>query len=65
MRLKADLILLFVAVLMGTAFVAMREAAGHGTIFFLNGARFLLGALLLLPFTKLKGSFNRINLPYV
>jgi drug/metabolite transporter (DMT)-like permease len=65
MRLKADLTLLFVAVLMGTAFVAMRLAAGHGTIFFLNGARFLLGALLLLPFTKLKGSFNRTNLPFI
>jgi drug/metabolite transporter (DMT)-like permease len=65
MRLKADLILLFVAVLMGTAFVAMRVAAGHGTIFFLNGARFLLGAMMLLPFSKLKGSFNRTNLPYI
>jgi drug/metabolite transporter (DMT)-like permease len=65
MRLKADLTLLFVTVLWGSAFVAMRVAAGHGTIFFLNGFRFLLGALLLLPFAKLRGAFNRSNLGYV
>jgi drug/metabolite transporter (DMT)-like permease len=65
MRLKADLTLLFVTVLWGSAFVAMRVAAGHGTIFFLNGFRFLLGALLLLPFAKLRRSFNRTNLGFV
>ena len=65
MRLKADLTLLFVTVLWGSAFVAMRVAAGHGTVFFLNGLRFLLGAVLLLPFTKLRGAFNRTNLGYV
>jgi drug/metabolite transporter (DMT)-like permease len=43
----------------------MRVAAGHGTIFYLNGLRFLLGALLLLPFAKLKNAFNRGNLAYV
>jgi drug/metabolite transporter (DMT)-like permease len=56
---------LFVTVLWGSAFVAMRVAAGHGTIFFLNGLRFLLGALLLLPFARLKKAFNRSNLAYV
>jgi len=65
MRLKADLLLLIVTLIWGTAFVAMRIAAGHGTIFFLNGSRFLLGGLLLLPFTKLKGVYNRKNLPMV
>jgi drug/metabolite transporter (DMT)-like permease len=65
MRLKADLTLLFVTVLWGSAFVAMRVAAGHGTIFFLNGLRFLLGALLLLPFAKLNGAFNRANLGFI
>jgi len=65
MRLKADLTLLFVTVLWGSAFVAMRVAAGHGTIFFLNGLRFLLGAVLLLPFSKLNGAFNRTNLGFV
>ena len=65
MRVKADLTLLFVTVLWGSAFVIMRVAAGHGTVFFLNGLRFLLGALLLLPFAKLKGAFKRTNLGFV
>jgi len=43
----------------------MRVAAGHGTVFYLNGLRFLLGALLLLPFARLKNAFNRANLAYV
>ena len=65
MRLRADLTLLFVTVLWGSAFVVMRVAAGHGTIFFLNGLRFLLGALLLQPFAKLRGAFNRTKLGFV
>ncbi len=65
MRLKADLTLLFVTVLWGSAFAVMRLAAGHGTIFFLNGFRFLLGALLLLPFAKLRKAFSPANLVYV
>ena len=65
MRIKADLTLVLVALLWGSAFVAMRIAAGHNTIFFLNGWRFLLGGLLLLPFSKLKGAFNQRNILYV
>jgi drug/metabolite transporter (DMT)-like permease len=65
MRLKADLTLLGVTVIWGSAFAVMRMAAGHGTVFILNGLRFLLGALLLLPFVKLRGAFNRGNLVYV
>lgn len=52
-------------VLWGSAFAVMRYAAGHHTIFLLNGARFLLGGLLLLPFARLKGAFNRSNMVYV
>lgn len=65
MRLKADLLLVLTTLLWGTAFVVLRVAAGHGTVFFLNGTRFLLGGLLLLPLTKLKGVFNPKNIPYV
>jgi drug/metabolite transporter (DMT)-like permease len=57
MRLKADLTLLFVTVLWGSAFVVMRLAAAYGSVFFLNGLRFLLGAVLLLPFAKVRGTF--------
>jgi drug/metabolite transporter (DMT)-like permease len=65
MRIKADLILLFVTVIWGSAFAVMRFAAGHGTIFYLNGSRFLLGALVLIPFTRLAGAYNRKNIVYV
>lgn len=65
MRLKADLLLLLVALLWGSAFAVMRVAAGHNTIFLLNGSRFLLGGLLLLPFAKARGAFSRRNLIYV
>lgn len=65
MRLKADLQLLLVTVIWGSAFAVMRLVAGHHTIFLLNGSRFLLGGLLLLPLAKLKGAFNRSNLVLV
>jgi drug/metabolite transporter (DMT)-like permease len=65
MRIKADLILLFVTIIWGSAFAVMRYAAGHGTIFYLNGSRFLLGALVLLPFSKLADAYTRKNLIYV
>ena len=65
MRLKADFTLLFVTILWGSAFAVLRLAAGHGSVFFLNGLRFLLGAVLLLPFAKLRGAFHRNNLVYV
>lgn len=50
MRLKADFTLLVVAVLWGSAFAAQRVAAQLHSVYFFNGARFLLAALLLLPF---------------
>jgi len=65
MRLKADLLLMLVAILWGSAFAVMRLAAGHGVIFLFNGSRFLIGGLLLLPLTKLKGAFNRSNIVYI
>jgi len=65
MRLKADLQLFLVAVIWGSGFAVMRRAAGYHTVFLLNGSRFLLGGLLLLPLTKLRGAFNRSNLLFV
>ncbi len=50
-RLKADLLLLLTAVVWGSAFVAQRVAAENTSVFLFNGLRFLLGALVLLPFT--------------
>jgi len=64
MRLKADLTLLFVTILWGSAFAVMRVATEHGSIFYLNGLRFLLAALVLLPFVKIRRSFQRSHLVY-
>ncbi len=48
-RLRADLALLVVAVIWGSAFVAQRVSGQVGVVYLFNGARFLLAALLLLP----------------
>ena len=58
-RLRADLTLLLVAVIWGTAFAVQRVAAQVGSIFIFNGLRFLVGALVLLPFTGLRWNFSR------
>ena len=48
-RLQADLALLSVAVIWGSAFVVQRLAAPQVGVFIFNGLRFLLAALALLP----------------
>ena len=50
MRIKADLTLFLVAILWGSAFAAQRIAGQLGSVYLFNGARFLLAALLLVPF---------------
>lgn len=50
MRLKADLVLLLVAALWGSAFVAQRAAGLLGSVYVFNAMRFLLAGALLLPF---------------
>lgn len=57
-RLEADLILLVVAALWGSAFAAQRAAAAQGEVLFFNGVRYLLGASLILPFLLMR----RLNL---
>jgi drug/metabolite transporter (DMT)-like permease len=52
MRLKADLVLLLVAILWGSAFVAQRVAGLQGSVYFFNAARFFLAGLFLLPFAS-------------
>jgi len=49
MRLKADLTLLIVSVIWGSAFVAQRVAGQMGSVYLFNGARYLLAALVVLP----------------
>lgn len=49
MRLKADLTLFLVAIIWGSAFVAQRVAGQMGSVYYFNGARYLLAALVVLP----------------
>jgi drug/metabolite transporter (DMT)-like permease len=66
MRLKADLTLLVVSVIWGSAFVAQRVAGQLGSVYFFNGARYLLAALVVLPLAIRAGqtatSYSQSNL---
>src|SRR5688500_9848720 len=55
MRLKADLTLLFVSIIWGSAFVAQRVAGQMGSVYLFNGARYLLAAIVVLPFAVRTG----------
>jgi drug/metabolite transporter (DMT)-like permease len=59
-RIRADLILLLVALIWGSAFAVQRVAAQYFDVFTFNGLRFLLGGLVLFPFSKLN-PFNKTN----
>lgn len=52
MRWKADLILLFVAALWGSGFIAQRYAAEQMNTFYFNGGRFLAAGLILWLLTR-------------
>ena len=49
MRLKADMTLLIVAIIWGSAFVAQRVAGQLGSVYQFNGARYVLAAFVVLP----------------
>lgn len=59
MRLKADLALLFVSILWGSAFVFQRIVGEQGGVYYFNGMRFLLGALILSPFIRKRETISR------
>lgn len=50
MRLKADITLFLISIIWGSAFVAQRVAGQVGSVYIFNGARYLLAALVVLPF---------------
>jgi drug/metabolite transporter (DMT)-like permease len=52
-RFRADLVLLLVALIWGSAFAVQRVAAQYFDVFTFNGLRFLLGGLVLVPFSGL------------
>ena len=49
MRLKADLTLLLISIIWGSAFVAQRIAGQMGSVYLFNGARYLAAGLVVLP----------------
>lgn len=65
MRIKADLTLLFVSFIWGSAFVAQRVAGEMGSVYLFNGARYLLAALVVLLFALRARSMSRtpVSLP--
>jgi drug/metabolite transporter (DMT)-like permease len=64
MRLKADITLLIVSVIWGSAFVAQRVAGQLGSVYFFNGARYLLAALVVLPLAIRAGRASNSTLTY-
>ncbi len=64
-RIQADFILLFTALVWGSGFIAQRVAAPFTSIFFYNGGRFLIGALLILPLIRFRLKIPRQELPGV
>ena len=52
---RADLIMLFIALIWGTTFIAQRMSIGVVGPFFYSACRFLLGALVLLPLMFWRG----------
>jgi drug/metabolite transporter (DMT)-like permease len=58
-RIQADLLLLLTSFVWGSGFVVQRVAAPHMSIYFYNGGRFLLGALLILPLIKFKLTIHK------
>ncbi len=63
-RFRADLVLLLVALIWGSAFAVQRIAAQYFDAFTFNGLRFLLGGLVLLPFSKMN-PLNKANQPQI
>lgn len=64
-RLKSDLILLLVAMVWGSAFVAQRVAANGLGVFLYNGFRYLLAALVVLPWVHFRPVIARKMWPWV
>jgi drug/metabolite transporter (DMT)-like permease len=58
-RLQADLLLLLVAIIWGSAFVVQRVIAENSSVFLFNGLRFLLAGIILLPFAYQRAKYGQ------
>src|SRR5690606_26318615 len=59
MRLKADITLFIISIIWGSAFVAQRVAGQLGSVYWFNGARYILAGLVVIPFMRLKEPIPR------
>jgi drug/metabolite transporter (DMT)-like permease len=59
-RLRSDALLFLTAIIWGSSFAVQRIAAQYLGVFLFNGLRFILAALILLPFTR---STKRLERP--
>jgi drug/metabolite transporter (DMT)-like permease len=59
-RYRADFVLLLVALIWGSAFAVQRVATRYFDVYTFNGLRFLLGGLILFPFSRLN-PWNKRN----
>ncbi len=64
-RLRSDALLFLVAVIWGSGFAVQRVAAQHLGAFLFNGLRFLLAALILLPFSRPQKRLERYDFAWI
>jgi len=64
-RLKADLALLLAAIVWGGGFVAQRSASAYLGAFAVNGLRFTLGTIVLLPLIRFHLKITREQFPWM
>lgn len=63
MRIKADITLLLVSIIWGSAFVAQRVAGQMGSVYLFNGARYLLAAVVVLPLALRGANISKLAYP--
>jgi drug/metabolite transporter (DMT)-like permease len=64
-RLRSDALLILTAVLWGSSFAVQRVAAQYLGAFLFNGLRFLLAALILLPFARSARRLERADFGWI
>jgi drug/metabolite transporter (DMT)-like permease len=64
-RFRSDALLLLVAIIWGSSFAVQRVAAQYLGVFLFNGLRFLLAALILLPFSRPKNRLERPDFAWI
>lgn len=60
-RFRSDALLFLVAIIWGSSFAVQRIAAQHLGVFLFNGLRFLLAAVILLPFALPRERLERLD----